>query len=640
MLSTHVSYSRKQEATNKNNPYSKKHARIAQAQKKVTRIWERRTIGREDNSHNKNCCPHQKSEDTKDLVKWWIFATRRLCQVPSQASMKNTITISRMDLRDIRWNSRQPIRIYLFLSAIMSLCITLVAARSLNRAPWLDEVMLFSNYPLGSILESLRPLKLYDQAATPIYSILYGWTASLATPTIRGIQFFTLLSTIIVILGWNERSLISLIVAALVATSLPVSLQYLIEMKHYGLEAVGALGIISWIKNSSFQKPLRGRDALFLILFTTLGLSTLPLVAIAMITRMATRVGSKSPITRKEVLPTMILLAALILYYAALKSIAVFQLSNYPIAYSYPGFLNSASIFIKALTDLLPGPIGIGALLVSFIILLASSRETPEHRRLCGFAIISLIAIALLTAFNLYPAKYPRHVFWASAFIWTLTYEAIISIKEFTNYVGSHKDVSISTANMKIETQGGSLKPLWAVLASLLLVLIGLSSFQNVTSLAFGNTENDTYQAIKHIRMNPDIDIGVYGGAQSVISYYSKQYADLQRRKIFGNMNPNSAIALPKGFIESDYIRVDISRVGAWARFWQKKADKDKALEEVLLKAPPRREFLFFTYWIGSADNKYSFSKEQRKLIYQLNCKINEENDFGSAKIYKMICSG
>ncbi len=107
-------------------------------------------------------------------------------------------------------------------------------------------MMLLSNYPLSNPRLAFEPLPLYDQAATPLYSLLLGWTALLDSTLTRATRFFVIFSSAIVIPNWNNRSPQSLLIAAATVTAPSQPMIYMIEMKNYGLESVGTLATASW----------------------------------------------------------------------------------------------------------------------------------------------------------------------------------------------------------------------------------------------------------------------------------------------------------------------------------------------------------------------------------------------------------
>lgn len=524
--------------------------------------------------------------------------------------------------------------LYLAACAIASIFTVFACIRALGRAPWIDEVMLFDNYPLSNIVAGFRPLQLYDQTATPLYSLLYGWTASLPVEVIRAIHASTLLFCSIAIIGWKRRSYLAIAASLIAVMAFPSGVHYLYEMKHYGLEAIGALGIFSWYINKDVSAKYGFLDCIFLLLMASLGISTLPVAGMALALYMARRAWASRSIKISEACWASASFSFLIGYYSLIKNIAIFQLNNYPGPYQYSGFASSIKLFIKALVGLLPfGRIGAAGLLALFLYL---ALERGKRQQLANLLVIS-ISIAVIFAFlagvDLYPVKYTRHVIWASSLAWLIVYESfmLFSERKIHSLIGTPLPATMPELLGQVHSAVD--QRIIAIVLTSAYALFIFSSSINVARLALGSPSKDTYQAIAYVRQNPIEEVALFGGAQAVKGFYSKRYSSLASKSFFGEMKSQSVIALPPNSLNLESLEININKPGAYARFWQRNADQDGALSEILSKAPKNKDFLLFSYWSGE------LSDETRKVIMENKCQINELKEFGRAYVSKILCT-
>ena len=532
----------------------------------------------------------------------------------------------------LRKSVSMPLHIVLCASA--ALLIVWACSRALGRAPWLDEVMLFGNYPLRNIMDGFRPLRLYDQAATPLYSILYGWTASLPVEAIRAIHASTLLLSSLAMLSWKERSGLAIAAALIAVMAFPAGFSYMFEMKHYALEAVGALGIISWYANKDIRDGFGFADCTLFLLLTLLGISTLPVSGLALGLYLLRKVWAARQIKAIDVCWASATIAFLLAYYVIVKKSTVFQFSNYPGPYEYSGFVSSVKVFIAAILGLMPfGGIGGLGLLALWIYL---AFERGSHQRILNLLVLSAwmaIVFAILAGINLYPVKYPRHIIWASAMAWVVTYESLICF--FQADVRPLADTSIPVALPEplVAVRSAVDQRIITIAATCACVFFALSSLGKLSFLVIKKPLADTHHAILYVMQSPIKDVALYGGAQAVQGFYSKRYSGLTAKRYIGEMKAQSVIALPPNSLDLESLKINIDRPGAYARFWQGKADRDGALREVLSKAPKNREFLLFSYFSGRLNEK------KRKVIKDSKCQISELHEFGEAYVAKAMCA-
>lgn len=534
-----------------------------------------------------------------------------------------------MQVKRARFPLKSVQLLHLILCLFASILILLISAKALNRAPWMDELMLYSNYPVESISASLHPLRLYDQAATPVYSLVYGWTAGLPTVFIRAFHLWTISFVSVVILSYREKTAKSVLLAAIIITSFPRSFYYMMEMKHYGLEIIGAMGVVSLFMAGNVSNMLRPSSTLIFLAFTFLGISTLPLggvIGFALLGLVALRCRG---LRRNQVISILTIVFVLMLYFLVIKNITVFQMANYPRSYSSLGFVGNARRVLSIVSSLVPGGnFGRLAMVGSFLILVVLSRDNSSLKRLCLVLVIVVPIYMILAGLGMYPAFSTRHVVWFSGLMWMLVYHSTIPfVAESALYIQS-PDV---------------LKRLMSIAAFSIAVFFSFQSFLSLNEISRNSTEQDTSLAIDYIRNHPTLKVGLYGAAQPMMDFYSKEYRDLRNRRVFGVLNSQSASALSGVPGSATEITVDAERPGAWARLWQRKSDYQQHFLETLDKAPEGEEFLLLAYWTGwlgqqDGGREHRLSGEELSIAEENDCSMLEHIDFGSADVYRVYC--
>lgn len=527
-----------------------------------------------------------------------------------------------------------PTPLYLALCAVATAFVVLTSSKALGRAPWIDEAMLFDNYPISGIFASIKPLPLYDQAATPLYSILYGWTAALPIEAIRGIHFATLLFSPIAILSWRSKSGLAVASALLATTAFPASVYYMLELKHYGLEAIGALGIMAWYMNRDLNKKFGLLDFILVSSLSLLGISTLPVAGVALGLFFARKLIATRKIIRSEALWASATLAILIIHYGIIKHITIFQLSNYPGPYEYIGFIDSIQQYAKAVAGLMPsGKIGGIGLAVLFLFLMIEARKNPRIRNLLVISAVTAIGIALLAGINIYPIRSTRHVIWASSACWLILYESCMLLLTQERFTKA-KAPKLTIKSDILTSFGSTFTRFFATTAQAsTLCLFAFSSFLNISAYANTSPPIDTQLAIEYLRKSPIQDVVLYGGAQAVKGFYSKRYTDLTSKRYYGEMQSESVIALPPDSLKLESLSVSINKPGAYSRFWHRKADRDKVLQEVIESAPKNRDLILLGNSTGTLND------ERRKILLDNGCQIKEHNHFGSSYASIVKCA-
>lgn len=562
------------------------------------------------------------------------------------AESRNTQQIGSMiAILNISLDRKKTTFSHLIICLFGSLAVVLIGSKALGRAPWIDEMMLYSNYPLESILTALAPLGLYDQAATPAYSILFGWTAGLPTPIIRAFHLLAISFSAIAILSHKEKSIKSVLLASIVITCLWQPLYYMMEAKHYGLEAIGTLGVIAWFTTGKLDERINPASALLLIICTLLGISTLPLSGLITGILLVLLALQGKRLAIRQVLSIIAIALFLALYYTTIKNITVFQLSNYPNAYSSLGFFGNSKRFLSLVGEIVPaGKAGKLAMVGCFSILVVLGRENIPQRRLVIAIIATLLTFTGLSGIGLYPVFSSRHVIWISGLTWMMIYESTMPfISGNSPYKRSSAASLQSSVLSEVQIQAIVDRRIMQLTATAVVAFLLFQSLSNAIRVYRNVQKDDAYRAIEYIRNNPNMNIGLFGAGQAIIDYYSKQYKDIRNRVLFGSINTNSALALQEHTGKPGMIQIDRNMPGAWAQLWQKNSDYNKVLIQTLKEAPIGKEFILLTYWTGGLGHPdifkgHGLSAEQLSIVSRNNCTILEHIDLNSAEIFKIKC--
>lgn len=532
---------------------------------------------------------------------------------------------------------------YVAACLVSLLIVTAVSTRYiLHRAPWMDEFMLYLNYPLQSPFNILKPLDLYDQAAPPMYSAFFGWTAILNTSFIRTIHLLLLFFISLLTLGSDRRSFLSVFIATIALTALPYPFKFFLEMKHYGLEAIGSIGIILWF----IRKPLSGTlnywDIIILSLCSLLGVSTCVVSTISLLLYLVFKIMLSNKLKADECWLVFSFYLILTFYYGILKSITRFQLSNYPEAYANEGAFQNLRWFGSSLLELLgaPGQSTLGFMVVFMLsttliaLMLFASPDNKAPFKLASILVVVVTSFAVLSMLNLYPSKYARHAIWASSFAWLIAYYG--SCKGLESIISKfyYKSTDINTQLLGKPAFLQKNIMLESLVFAAILVFFLSSSLLVCIRMILATPSSDALDAIAYIRKQPATTVMLNNGAQVAYSYYSRFSPDLAERELVGSLSAASTYALPPDSLQLDKLAINKTESGSWSRSIQPNADRDSLFAENLSSLSGKSTFLIFSYWPGT------LSKVQKFALSYQGCAISDMKEFGVASVYDVRCKG
>jgi hypothetical protein len=285
------------------------------------------------------------------------------------------------------------------------------------------------------------------------------------------------------------------------------------EMKHYGLEILACLCIVTWVVRKDPNKLLNRLDLLVLLASLLLGISTLPLGVIALAIFFAHRFSEVGGIARIEYVLSAVYVMAASAYYFLVKRIVFFQVSNYPDAYGYEGIMTSVKQYLSALVGLLPGG-GINAVMlfvfIPLFVVSLRSLANDSSRRLLLFAVLTFLVYLGLSALGVYPAKYPRHVIWFSAVLWVAFATALSFVMDCVRQCYRRSLLAYI--------------PLIAVVVVSFAPIVRLASIAS-SDISFAHNN----EAISQLKQMPALRLRFWIGGDSVFHYYLRHDPGLSK---------------------------------------------------------------------------------------------------------------
>jgi len=507
----------------------------------------------------------------------------------------------------------------LILSILVAIIVGLALYPMMNRSLWVDEAMLFRNYPIENIGAIFSPLRYYDQAATPLYSLFASLIAPLDISTGRYTSTIFIISSVVWLLIFGRSSPITISIAFLGVFAFFNPLLMYSEFKHYGFEVIGVSISIRWFLFKNNTDKLNAKDLFFLTSSLIFGISTLITSAVAICVFLLTRYFNERKLNRNDYIYFFCFLCVAIAYYLLIKRVTVFQIENYVDAYNNKGIFGN----LKALLGAGLGVVGKGGLAVLFIatVLLLTAPKDVQIQRLLLLSVATALAFMAASALGLYPATNARHMNWSAGF-----YVAFVfyGLKGNINYKGFSK-------------------PLTIFLITLLFVAAALNIFK-IYRNGTENTENNL--AISFIRSLPPSNVGLWIGGQPVIEYYKKIYPDLSKHSYFGLVNVESEKIDTKNQIPqfNDYAFSEMkNNKGAWGKMVIFRIMNDFSIpaRSLLKELSQSKDFyILASHYDIQAENGYSKMRviALHEEMKKENCSFIVVKQLINVSIYRVTC--
>jgi hypothetical protein len=297
-------------------------------------------------------------------------------------------------------------------------------------------VALFLNYPLTFFGAALDPLPFLNQAATPLYSLTWGILGTLEPFYVRlvTISLLVFLSLFLISQISEQGTLLGVVSATLSILLYDPALVMLSEMKHYGLEILSSLIVITWFTRKDLHSKINNIDILILSLALVTGMSTIPVGPIALATFLAIRILRGISPRKLELVRIAAYLGLVFAYYLLAKRVTLYQLSNYPEAYFFHGPLQAVSTLLRNIRSLDPRA-SLKYLFAFSVVPLTlvglNSVGSVRSRRLIILFVVVLITYIALAGIGIYPASAQRHVVWLISYFWVFMASSICILYRF-----------------------------------------------------------------------------------------------------------------------------------------------------------------------------------------------------------------
>jgi hypothetical protein len=508
-----------------------------------------------------------------------------------------------MQIRDMNGSFSQSIRSFrgnypIHLGSMLAaLVLCFLSIPLLLRSPWVDEIMLFLNYPPGFPRALTQPLEWYHQAATPLYSMTIGQLGDLRPEIVRLVSTFIIAFCSVLLLSHRSKSLATVGYASLAILLFPQPFHMLSEMKHYGLEIVGTLLAIRWFVDKPSTEAIGSRDVLMLALSALLGLSTIPVAGIALGTHVTLKIAIHRRMDRIEALHVALFTLFLLGYYAWVKHLMVFLTYNFSYMYADNGPTENLKDLARTFVAVGGGSMKVLLfLIIPFAFVAYQARGNIERLRLTLITSAIALAFVLLSALGFYPARENRFVTWTVAFLWVYVVTILSLIP--------HETRLTSLTKVKYAFLG----------------MVVLSAFTHVWGLwwnlgnEFSSTANN--KAISELRSLPPSNVGFWAGGEPVVDYYRRFYPDLNKHYYFGRIN-----------WKSRYSKFDPSTIDYFGR-----------ANAMLQEAPANAEFIVFaSHYVIDGSDRYNQPKSSGlHAALQTNDCSYVPNNFKRVTIYKV----
>jgi hypothetical protein len=400
-------------------------------------------------------------------------------------------------------------------SALAAFTLCVLSVPLLSRSPWVDEIMLFLNYPTGILRAFTQPLEWYHQAATPLYSATIGQLGEQRPELVRFVSAFVISFGCLLLLCWHSKSLAMVGCALMALLIFPQPLQMLSEMKHYGFEILGSLLALRWFLDKPWNETIVWRDVLVLALSAMLGISTIPVAGIVLGTHVLWRTLIQRQVHWAEAVPIVVFLAFLLGYYALIKHLMEFLVHNFANTYGEKSVTENLRTLAGSFLTVGGGPSKVLAFAVMpYLVVAYLGRTNPEARRLTVITSVMGLAFVGLTVLEIYPARRARFLTWTVSFIWVYVLAMVAWLPDKGRLTFATK---AKYAFVGMLAMGGFLH---------------LSSLWLRLGQDFSSTANN--RAVKQLRALPPSKVGFWAGGEPVVEYYRRFYPDLDKHDYFG----------------------------------------------------------------------------------------------------------
>ncbi len=293
-----------------------------------------------------------------------------------------------------------------------------------NRSIWIDEISQLLNYPLDSRAQAFGPLPVAQQAAPPLFNLLFHAISELSIRTLRIVMIaLTLGGILVALLGAFGRRPLPIAAGLFVLLSHEPFLINASMLKFYAFDIVGFAIFAAWIYAKDRSDAFNSRDVAILLVGLLIGVSTIVGACVVVTVFLFMRLAQRQLGGHEIALGGLVAVIALG-YYLQISHATEIQLTAFPDAYGSQGMAAVVAFFDAALE--LFQRRGAAVLLVLSTVALAALffLRARARSRLAGLTLFG-VAISLtflgLAAIGKYPAVSSRHLVWMLGIFAVLT---------------------------------------------------------------------------------------------------------------------------------------------------------------------------------------------------------------------------
>lgn len=293
-----------------------------------------------------------------------------------------------------------------------------------DRSMWIDEISQLLNYPLEGLAQAFGPLPIAQQAAPPLFNLLFHAISGLELRALRFVMIAMTLAIIVVaLLGAFGRRALPIAAGLFILLSHESFLVNASMLKFYAFEIAGFTIFSAWIYAKNRHEAFNTRDFAILLFGLVIGVSTIVGACVVLAVFLSLRLAGRQ-LGRREMALAGLLVVIAIGYYAQIRHATEIQITAFPDAYGSEG-IAAVARFLDASLELFQRR-GAATLLVLSAITLAALLflRGAAHSRLAGlaaFAAAVTLVFLGLAAVGKYPAVSSRHLVWMLGIFGVLT---------------------------------------------------------------------------------------------------------------------------------------------------------------------------------------------------------------------------
>ncbi len=284
-----------------------------------------------------------------------------------------------------------------------------------DRGIWIDEISQLLNYPLDSLAQAFGPLPEAQQAAPPLFNLLFHAVSGLPVQGMRIIMAgLTLAIVLVALIGAFGRRPLPLAAALLVLLGSHGFLLMATDLKFYAFDIAGFAVLAAWLLARDRARAFGPADAALVVAGMLLGVSTIVGGCIAVAVFLGLRLRQHRPGAGELALAALVVAVAFA-YYLQISHATEIQIASFPDAYGGL-YLRAVLRFLQAGYKLFGIEGALVLLVLGAVVILALLRLRGDARaRLAGLLVFGVAVSAVFTglaAIGKYPASSDRHVAW------------------------------------------------------------------------------------------------------------------------------------------------------------------------------------------------------------------------------------